>query len=75
MAKKYLSKDLQRLYAKLKEIAQTYGVQENPEYRRVDDIFSRWVIDCIVEESLTPKGEAVNYKVIIPDESIDFREG
>ena len=72
MAKKCMSKDLEKIYDKFKEVAGNYGVKNTIEYKKIDDLISRWIVSCIVEESLAKKGARVVYGTVLSDDSIEF---
>ena len=72
MAKRYMSKDLEKVYDKFKEVAVNYGVKNTVEYRKIDDLMSRWIVSCILEESLTKKGADIIYGTVLSDDSIEF---
>ena len=72
MAKKLLSKDLDKLLVKLETIGSYYGVKKTPEYKKLEDVMSKWKIDCVIEEQLTPRGKPIMYYSDVIDEYLDF---
>lgn len=70
--KKLLSKDLEKILDKLNVFADSYDVRETKEFRKLERLLSEWKISCLVEESMTPRGQSVVYNLEEPEELLDF---
>jgi len=57
MRKRVLSKDITKLLEKLDEVGNHFDVKETTEYKKINSMMSDWMISCLVEETITSKGD------------------